>query len=128
MFDWLKRLFERPRDGVVCEDGSSTDTPHTRPRYPADIDLAPIRNLAEHARAEIDQALGRELDRTIANAASLARQGQPLEQVMAEADDAIFWASVRTTAEKKIGAKISDNAWKDEAVREKWRQRLNMVK
>ena len=43
-------------------------------------------------------------------------------------DEAAFWTSVRTQAEKKIGAKLPDKVWNEEAVREKWRQRLNIVR
>ena len=39
-----------------------------------------------------------------------------------------FWLKVREATEKKIGSKLSDSTWNDPKVRERWRQRLNMVR
>lgn len=68
-------------------------------------------------------------DVSVAISASTDRaNAAPLASSIREADETVFWASVRTAAEKKLGAKLSDSAWSDEKVRERWRQRLNMVK
>ena len=108
MFEWLKRLFSPPRDEVVCEDQtfSASSTmfhihPDARRVLLSDNDMAP--------------------DTDRANAAPLAR-------VIIDPEDPVFWASVRVAAEKKLGTRLSDKTWNDPFVRERWRQRLNMVK
>ena len=108
MFEWLKRLFSPPRDEVVCEDQtfSASSTmfhihPDARRVLLSDNDMAP--------------------DTDRANAA-------PLAQVINEADLSVFWSSVREAAEKKLGAKLSNAAWNDPLVRERWRQKLGMVR
>ena len=106
MFDWLKRLFKRPRDEVVCEDQTIL-----------------VRPTRFHSRSDTRRAQQSDNDMPgpdliTANAAWLARV----------ASEEAFWVSVRAEAEKKIGAKLPDKVWNEEAVREKWRQRLNMVK
>ena len=100
MFDWLKRLFAA--SGTLPDHSAAPQW--AKDAYEKDIGYAPSIAISTSTQR--------------ANAASLARA----------MDEVAFWASVRAAAEKKIGGKLPDKVWNEEAVREKWRQRLNMVK